>query len=418
MNKKFILMIFFCALVFLPTYTFGDNTKNSKPEDEIIVLKKEIRELKLILQKLLQTLPPSQTEKFSQIIKKLEKSLEKKENREVNSDSTRKINRLKQKIEDVKEELKELSGGVQFSGFFDVSVSTYKNNPNIFALGDFELDIEKSFGENFQVAAALVFNDDGAELAVGFIDFHLFGGAIAARGRLFTQKGLHIQIGRYDVPFGNDWQYYASVDRKSITAPLTTEFVMDGGYNDVGLRILRGAVSHNYTLYMLRGIEEGFSFGGRFGLTPFNNPYSLKKKELQQLELGISYIYDQGRDGNREEKALAFDFESAIGPFHLRGEYMKRDNDIDGVYYSGFHISAVMDAGKIIDIPITLFGRYDWFQSELNDVEEKNVLSRITAGLHFDLFEIAVLKFEFHHFLQDNEEFEGNSFFAQIVITF
>ena len=54
----------------------------------------------------------------------------------------------------------------------------------------------------------------------------------------------------------------------------------------------------------------------------------------------------------------------------------------------------------------------------LYDMEEKSTLSRITAGLHFDLYEIAVLKFEFHHFFKDNEEFEGNSFFVQIVITF
>jgi hypothetical protein len=50
----------------------------------------------------------------------------------------------------------------------------------------------------FCVRAALVFADQQAELAVGFIDFHLMGGLIPARGNVFLESGFHLQIGRFN----------------------------------------------------------------------------------------------------------------------------------------------------------------------------------------------------------------------------
>jgi hypothetical protein len=52
------------------------------------------------------------------------------------------------------------------------------------------------------------------------------------------EEGFHVQLGRFDVPFGNDWQFFASKDSVSISRPLTTDGIMDGGYNNVGLRVL------------------------------------------------------------------------------------------------------------------------------------------------------------------------------------
>lgn len=327
--------------------------------------------------------------------------------------------KIKKEVEKIKQQLKEITGGIQFSGFFDVTASGYKDNPNVFALGDFELDMEKAVGHNFQVAAALVFNDDGAELAVGFIDFHLFGGPVSARGRLFTEKGLHLQVGRFDVPFGNDWQYYASADRISISAPLTTEVILDGGYNDVGLRILRANVSYHYTLFMLRGIQEGISLGGRFALTPFNNPFTFKRKQTQQLELGVSYIMDMNRQGGKEEKILALDMESQLGPVHVQTEWLRKDLYLEDTRLQGFHISAFVDTGFPQTLPVTVYGRYDSVRLKPFDgANEVNTISRLTAGVNINLFDVSMLKLEYLNYLEDHMEFQGSSFFAQLVITF
>ena len=420
-TARFIIGLIF-SLIWISGFVNGEVTQEEN--DEIIRLQREIAELKRVVLLLVNSLPEDKKKEFKAIIDKLEKELEEKEDKhrqEKYSTTTREVNKLKQHIEKVKENLETLSGGIAFSGFFDVTASTYKNNPNIFALGNFELDMEKSFGKNFQVAAALVFNNDGAELGVGFIDFHLFGGPIAARGRLFSEKGLHFQVGRFDIPFGNDWQYFASTDRISVSPPLPTELIMNGGYNDVGIRILRAAITYNYSLFMLNGTEEGFSFGGRFGFTPFNNPFTFKKKQIQALELGISYIHDFNRGGKREEKLLAFDFESEIGPVRFQGEYIRKNYDIEETRFDGFHISGFVDLSKFGKLPVTLYGRYDFYKGKPYNFtmsRETNRLERLTAGLNINLFGISNLKLEFLDYIAQNEEFYGSSFYAQLVIIF
>jgi hypothetical protein len=365
------------------------------------------------------------------------------------------IDDIKKEIDGLKERIDEMSG-LGISGFFDVKASNYKNNPNAFALGDFEFDIERAYKENIHVAAALVFNDEGAELAVGFIDYHFYGSTIAPRGRLFAEKGIHLQAGRFDVPFGNDWQYFASADRIAITPPLTTELVMDGGYNDVGVRFLANFVSMNMTIFMLRGIEEGNSYGGRIGLTPFNTPYTFRKRAIPRFELGFSYLYDVNREGEIEERIAAVDFESNIGPIILRAEYYIRDSNLGadplaeedetapppvvGTVLDGYHVTGAIDFSNFSSLPVILYCRYDYFRKRDNEeydifgytVRERDVdqpveedcVTRIAGGMRINISDILFLKLEYLQFLDTYEEFENRdvycekSFFAQLVITF
>ena len=72
---------------------------------------------------------------------------------------------------------------------------------------------------------------------------------------------------------------------------------MEGGYNDEGIRLLFNLVSVNVSLYMLKGIEEqysygGNSFGGRIGISPFSNPYSLKSKRNAAFRTRI-FVYSR-----------------------------------------------------------------------------------------------------------------------------
>lgn len=349
------------------------------------------------------------------------------------------IDKLKNEIEILKKKIDQISA-LEIGGFFDVSISNYKNKPNIFAIGDFELDIRHVYKENLQVAAALVFHE-GAELKVGFIDYHIFGSAISPRGRLFEDDGLHIQIGKFDVPFGNDWQNYPSINRISVTPPLTTEMVMEGGYNDEGIRILFNLVSINATIFMLDGIEEkysygGNSFGGRIGLTPFNNPYMLSQRSIPVFEMGFSYIHDIDSSGYIAERVYAFDFESKIDPMILRGEYYYRDKSA-GIIFDGYHITCAFDFKNLFSFPLIFFCRYDHFKMENyvpdsdNDIiptedSDKNddKLSRITAGVNINISDISFLKLEYQHFIQTYEDYRKDAYYSeylyyiQLVITF
>lgn len=345
---------------------------------------------------------------------------------ETDDDLKREIDELKKRVEELEKKTDE-KNALKFSGFFDVGMSNFKNQPNIFSLGVFELDIEHTYKENFQVAAALVFHR-GAELGVGFIDYHLFGGSISPRGRLFVEKGIHIQVGKFDVPFGNDWQYFTSINRISVNAPLTTEMVMEGGYNDVGLRILSNFVAFNITLYTLRGIEEGYSyggnsFGGRFGFTPFNNPYRLRAKEIPTFELGVSYIIDVDKGGSIAEKVLAVDLESKIGPVILRSEYYRRDKTV-GIIHWGYHVTGGFDFSNVSIVPVILYSRYSFYRMERYIlIEEENDLSRLAVGIKINIANISFLKLEYLNYIKADEYFKDeyfseNLYYVQLMITF
>ena len=104
------------------------------------------------------------------------------------------VEELRKDMEDFKKEVEEKSG-ISIGGFFDMNVTDYDNDPNAFYIGSFEFNMDKSAGEYFQMAAALVFSEDengtAAELAVGFIDFHFYGGT-SPRAEGFSRRGASI----------------------------------------------------------------------------------------------------------------------------------------------------------------------------------------------------------------------------------
>ncbi|MBK9376674.1 MAG: hypothetical protein IPN03_23890 [Holophagales bacterium] len=266
-------------------------------------------------------------------------------------------------LESLKATLEEIREGLGLSGFFDVRAADTRTDPNVFSMGDFELDLAREIGRKVQIAAALVVNDEGAELAVGFVDVHVLGAPVAPRGRLPVEKGFRFQIGRFDVPFGGDWQYFAAKDRPELSAPLTTEIVMDGGYNDVGLRLLGGTGSLSWSAYWLRGGGKGTLVGGRLGLMPFDNPYRLRGR-VRAVELGVSALHDFDGGGGTESTSFAVDSELRGPRGRLRAEYLRRDlRPVEGreerLVRSGFHVTATFDAGAPAGVPLTPYARYD-----------------------------------------------------------
>jgi hypothetical protein len=337
-------------------------------------------------------------------------------------------------LESLKAALDGIREGLGLSGFFDVRAADKRTDPNVFSMGDFELDLAREIGREVQIAAALVVNDEGAELAVGFVDVHVVGAPVAPRGRLPVEKGFRFQIGRFDVPFGGDWQYFAAKDRPELSAPLTTEIVMDGGYNDVGLRLLGGTGSLAWSAYWLRGEGEGTLVGGRLGIMPFDNPYRLRGR-VRAVEFGVSALYDFDGEGGTESTSLAVDTEIR-GPLgRLRAEYVRRDlRPVEGredrLVRSGFHVTATVDAGAPGGVPLTPYARYDTATEEpsstqgLSADEPWGRTERLSAGVNASFFDLASLKFEYQRTLsapaavEAEEGFHRDSFLAQVVVSF
>ena len=318
----------------------------------------------------------------------------------------------------IKRKVKELSDAIQFSGFFDVSASTYRNNPNIFDLGSFEFDIKKEFHKYFQVGAALVFADKQADLAVGFIDFHLFGGLIPARGNVFLESGFHLQVGKFDVPFGNDWQYFASLDRPTMSAPLTTTVLMGGGYNDVGFRVLGNHRFINYAGYLLKGTGDGVAAGGRLAFVPFNNPFTMRSMDAQPLDVGVSYLHDYSQTGTTEQRTFATDVEARFEFLRLQFEYYLRRDLVQGVVLEGYQASLFGSFLESGPLPFGLSSRYDAVHSKSDEGTIDQHLRRITLAGFLRPFDVTVLKLEYLHYLSSNELQYGDAVCAQLVIGF
>jgi hypothetical protein len=253
--------------------------------------------------------------------------------------------------------------GIKLSAFGDACDSPDDQGRQRLNLGSLEVDLAGELFETVDAAAAVVTNKDATKLTVGFLDFHPFGGTIAPRGRLWVEKGFHIQVGRFDVPFGNDWQFFASKDSTSISRPLTTATIMDGGYNDVGARILGNNGTVNFNTFIMRGFGDGRLVGGRVGLTPFGNPFSLKgARDPKSAEFGFSYLYDIGPDHRKQEVAWAADTEGRLGAWYLHSEYLDRRKEADALTGAltrrGWQVTQEY-AWVNLPAPVTVFLRYE-----------------------------------------------------------
>lgn len=292
----------------------------------------------------------------------------------------------------------------------------------------FELDATAELHDQVDLAAAFVTDRDGGRMTVGFLDVHPFGGTIAPRGRLWVEKGFHIQVGRFDVPFGNDWQFFASKDSLSISRPLTTDGIMEGGLNDVGVRVLGNDGTFNVNAYALRGFGEGRITGGRLGFTPFGNPFSLKEaRDPKTLELGWSWFRNGSGDG-RTEVAWAADAEVRLGAWAVRAEYVVRSREPllvpASIRQCGWHLTQEYTwmAGTI---PIAAFLRYERLGAnplESGTGDRSDI--RIATGAAVTLAGLLQLKVEWQHMREATAAtrsapaFSPDVWLAQAVVVF
>ena len=255
--------------------------------------------------------------------------------------------------------------GWQVSAFGDALSGYSGSGQRNFQLGAAELDLAGDLTRDLQLGLAVVKNPQATQLSVGFLDYHPFGGQIAPRGQLWVEKGFHVQVGRFDVPFGNDYSFYASKDSCSISRPLTTATLMDGGYNDAGIRVLGNNGTLNGNLFLLRGFHPGRLLGGRIGLTPFGDPFSLQgTREPKRAELGLSCFYDATSQWRKREAGVAVDADGRIGRYYLRAEYLLRTlepvaGETAGSTRRGWQVTQEFSLQELLPWPTTLFARLE-----------------------------------------------------------
>jgi hypothetical protein len=329
---------------------------------------------------------------------------------------------LRTDIEGLRTALAGLAGGLAFSGFLAMRAETFDVNPNVFGLG-LELDLARAAGAHAQFAGAVTFDEKSAALAVGFVDLHFMGGMVSPRGALWPESGFHLQAGRFDLPFGDDWRYYAANGRAEIAAPLTTSILLGGGLNDIGLRAYGSVAWINYAAYVIRGYGKGNAFGARLEVSPLDTPFSLRTSERNRFELALSALYDLDDHGDLERWVVAVDLDGRTGPLHLRGEAMER-RDADHTTLLAWQATLEADFASPLDWPLVLYGRYDALFLQPPDAIGFNRQQRLTAGAQLLARQAAAIKAECTASLdagpaiRARADYSGNACRAVLVVSF
>lgn len=391
-----------------------------------------------------------------------------------------KLKALDKKIAALKEAAE--ANGLQMSGFFDINAKTGNSTDQTFSVGSVELDLDYVHDDHFGASSALVLcgNSSNADygapgavfcgnsgpgalsggstmagIAVALVDYHSFNDRIPPRGRIFNNKGFHIQAGRFDLPFGNDYQNFANKDRITITAPLTTSRMQLGGYNADGIRSYGAWDMFNYSVFWTDALyaNDGHTVGGRLGLALGQNTYKIHNANPEGIEIGVSHLSEFDGENRIRNTVYGADLSIGYGMWRLQNEFMLLnahqqvflEQDADGNplpiiipdpntspfgkgHQLGYHSTLTVDLESLSKQPIVAFARYSRWQPSQGlglDFDGSTVaindISMLSLGFNYKFSDHLRVKFEYNDSLGTETAeryFDRKLGIAQIVMSF
>ncbi len=248
-------------------------------------------------------------------------------------------------------------GDIEFSGFVDVQAGhqSHVSDKAEFGLGQAELDLTRELSEHTGAEVAIAYNNETGnfELGAAIIDIHF--STNEDESHLLANSTVdhsYIVAGQFDVPFGIDYNFYPSSDRKLVTAPVIVD-LSHGGWNDFGVQVGLDMKYGNFVGYWVNGFESSAevidnaqtlalgvttyeevdtspvdAFGTRIGITP-----------IDWLEFGSSFALGLNASSQTEMMIGGGDIQMSVGDFHLKGEYIYHSanksvapQDVQGYY--------------------------------------------------------------------------------------
>jgi len=292
---------------------------------------------------------------------------------------------------------------LEISGFFDVvgNYQTSADDKTSFGLGQAELDIAKELSEDISIMTAIAYNSDEGlfELGAAIIDIHLFGSEGEHLNSVFCVKHSGIVVGQFDVPFGIDYNVYASIDRKLVSPPLVCGHTHEG-WNDFGIQFNMNWQYYNFVAYAVNGFESFYevsetnqtltpdlSIGDEVFTTPANAFGSrIGLTVVPDLEVGGSVAFGLNQANKSEMLMFGGDLQYDIADFSFKGEYIQHslNRSIEEEKNKGYYFQALHNFNKFF-----LTGRYGAFQP---DGEEW--VDRYTIGAGYAIADDIELRFE------------------------
>jgi hypothetical protein len=233
-------------------------------------------------------------------------------------------------------------------GFFDLLWEPDPADPAraVFRLGQAEVDIDATLSPRVGVCLAPAWNPDEESLGIGTMALNWQwsdeGLENFCRHRHVRRSG--VLVGRFDVPFGIDWQVYPSLDRPLVTAPLVVQRT-HGGWNSDGVMVYGARGLFNATAHATSGFPHAryratprpatwtprAVYGGRLGVVPVTG-----------WAAGVSGAWMDIVEADHAMSLTGVDLEILTGAFGLRGEAIRhratdgaRTGTTDGVYLEG-----------------------------------------------------------------------------------
>jgi len=290
------------------------------------------------------------------------------------------------------------------SGFADVTYQQEENENASFGMGAFEIDLETELSEKATFEGAIVVEGNEVGLGQTIINFMLIN------------ENMGLQAGLLDIPFGIDYQVFATPDRKLISPPLTTELIMDGGWADTGLNIYGTLSLLNYNIYVVNGMGEDNGI-------PVNQPGDNNDEKtigsriglslLEKLEFGVSYAQGTYLDDNSEDILSRYgcDIITDFNLIEIKGEYIGVQKDIsnsDDNIDTGYYLQLL---GNLRN---NLYGVARFCEIKPDGEDD---ITRFTLGFGYSIEENILLKIEYQ-LNNEQPEQDNNIFTTQLVASF
>lgn len=311
---------------------------------------------------------------------------------------------------------------LEISGFVDFLYQDEEEEYASFGMGAFEIDFAHELSPKACFEGAVVVEGDEVGLGQTLVDF-----------KLLDEK-LCLQAGLLDIPFGIDYQVFATPDRKLVSPPLVTELMMDGGWGDVGINLYSSLPLMSYDLYVVNGMGEdggnpvsqlsdnnnAKTIGGRIGISPLRCPPAVRRAGIylrhdtkEDVEMGLSYAQGSYLDDNTRDDItrMGVDIQAVYKIFKLRAEYIAGKEEIPEAKankHNGYYAQLLGNVTK------KLYGvaRYGRWKPEGGDE-----VTRLTIALGYDFIENTSIRIEFQTNKERPEE-DNNLAFTQVVIGF
>jgi len=302
------------------------------------------------------------------------------------------------------------NGRISVSGFGDILLRESGGEEHVASIGQAEIDLEAVIDDSSRIVASLALaHDDGSMCVAVFMAAFTLYDRRSGNVSWFAPRKINLAVGRFDVPFGVDREYYASIDRPLITAPFAIEQTHNS-WNSTGAFLTTEFSSIDITLFGVNGGEcadhrygdeeawtRALAIGGRIGT-----------RLVEQAQLGFSLAHWTVDEIDAAQTLAGVDLIVTAGRFAARGEVIHQafyDHDINQWDRVGYYFQCTASFGRIM--PVVRVG-------ELLVSQGSRLGSEVTTGVSVNACENTFLRAEY----RTNYKFETNESHMQLAFRF